>query len=391
MVTPLVHPAPPRGTRPKDRRSQIRTAAAALFYERGYGQVSVADVAASVNVGPSALYRHYSGKAQLLYEAIDVTINAFSEMVGQLPTRDLEGIALTSARTATAHRALGVLWQREARNLPADQQAVLRHRLREAVGALAETLREIRPELSVDQAAFLAAAGVNTMNSISFHRLSLPEDEMEELLAALTMRVLTYPFPPPPRASCAMEPEAPRRTRREEIGDAAVRLFAEHGFDAVSLDDVGAAIGIAGPSIYRHFASKQDLLHDSLGRGFALLQDSLVDAIEQGTSPADRLRRLSDSYVGLTLRASDLITNLIAESRNLAPEHAEMAQLAQLGYIGRWVDLVRAIRPEEPATVARIKVQAAQMTASSLARTTYLRGLPGFAEDVREICWRLQQ
>ena len=57
----------PRGTRPRNRREQIRSAAAALFYERGYEQVSVADVAESVNVGPSALYRHFSGKSELLF------------------------------------------------------------------------------------------------------------------------------------------------------------------------------------------------------------------------------------------------------------------------------------------------------------------------------------
>ena len=87
----------PRGTRPRDRRDQIRSAAVALFYERGYEQVSVADVAESVNVGPSALYRHFTGKADLLYEAIDQTINAFAGMVADLPSRDLDGIALTAA------------------------------------------------------------------------------------------------------------------------------------------------------------------------------------------------------------------------------------------------------------------------------------------------------
>lgn len=390
MVTPTVHPPPPRGTRPKDRRGQIRAAATTLFYERGYDQVSVAEVAASVNVGPSALYRHFPGKAQLLYEAIDVTINAFAEMVGELVSRDLEGIALASARTAMAHRALGVLWQREARNLPAEQQAVLRTRLRSAIGVLAGTLREIRPELSVAQSAFLAAAGVNAMNSISFHHLSLPEDEMEQLLADLTMRVLTYRFPRAPVAADAVARVPEQQSRRDQIGDAAVRLFAEHGFDAVSLDDLGAAVGIAGPSIYKHFTSKQHLLLDALGRGHALLRDALVEAIEQGTSPADRLRRVSDSYVDLTLEAGDLITTLIAESRHLGPEDAETTRLAQLGYIGQWVRLVREIRPDESVTVARIKVQAAQMMASSLARTSYVRGRPGFAADVREICWLLQ-
>ncbi|MCW2787106.1 MAG: hypothetical protein JWP74_3623 [Marmoricola sp.] len=391
MALPAVEPAP-RGTRPRNRRAQIRSAAATLFYERGYEQVSIADVADSVNVGPSALYRHFGGKSDLLYEAIDDTINAFGGLVDELPSRDLEGIARTAARTALSYRPLGVLWQREARNLPDDQRETLRRRLREAIGILAATLRGIRPELDEEQAAFLAAAAVNAMSSISFHRLSpADDDEFEDLLAALARRVLSHEFSdegaPLPGPVLAYEPES----RRDQIGEAAATLFARYGFDAVSVDDIGAAVGIAGPSIYNHFASKQELLYASMGRGYAMLQSALTDALGAGTSPEQTLRRVSDSYVDLTLDHSDLITNLIAESRNLGPEYAELTQRAQLGYIGQWVDLVQAIRPDEDLTVSRIKVQAAQMTANSVGRTSYLLDRPGFRTDISQICWLLQQ
>jgi AcrR family transcriptional regulator len=395
MVTPAINSpttTTPRGSRPKDRRRQIRSAATALFYERGYEQVSIADVAASVNVAPSALYRHFSSKAELLYEAIDVTINAFVAMVEDLPTRDLEGIARTAARTALAHRALGVLWQRESRNLPDEQRRFLRRRLRDAIGTLAATLGEIEPGLTGDRAVFLAAAGVNAMSSISFHRLSLPIGEFEDLLTELALRILTYQFPdaydePVPQPAAEEGPPS----RRSQISDAATRLFAEHGFDAVSVDDVGAAVGIAGPSVYNHFASKAELLYDSLGRGYEMLQTVLADAVDEGTSPTDALRRVSDSYVELTLDHSDVITNLIAESRNLGFQYASMIQRAQLSYIGQWVALIHAIRPGEDLVVSRIKVQAAQMMANSVGRTAYLAARPGFRHDAAELCWILQQ
>jgi len=382
---------PPRGTRPRNRRAQIRNAAAALFYERGYEQVSIADVAESVNVGASALYRHFHGKSDLLYEAIDQIINAFGDMVAELPSRDLHGIGVTAARTALAYRPLGVLWQRESRNLPEDQRALLRRRLREAIGILAGTLREIRPELDPDQAAFLAAAGVNAMSSISFHRLVLPPEQFESVLTELAERVLSYEFPDRPAAEPARTALPAAATRREEIADAAAALFAQHGFDAVSLDDIGAAVGIAGPSLYNHFASKQDLLYESLGRGYAMLQHALADALDEHETPERTLRRVSDSYVDLTLDHSDLITNLIAESRSLGPEYQDLTQRAQLSYIGQWVALVQAIRPAEELAVSRIKVQSAQMMANSLGRTSYLRDRPGFGQDLAEICWLLQQ
>jgi AcrR family transcriptional regulator len=394
MVTPtedLLVPPPARGTRPRNRRAQLTSAAAALFYEHGYEQVSVADVADSVNVGPSALYRHFAGKADLLYAAIDETIDSFAAMVEDLPSRDLDGIARTGARTALAYRPLGVLWQRESRNLAEPQRSALRARLRDAIAILAETLREIRPELVEEQATFLASAEVNTMSSISFHRLAPTTIDFEDLLAQLALRVLSYDFGGAPGAR---EPRAPLpepTSRRDQISQAAAGLFARDGFDAVSLDDIGAAVGIAGPSIYHHFPSKQALLWDSLGRGYAMLQEALANAVEAGTTPEQTLRRVSDSYVDLTVDNSAVITNLIAESRHLGPEFGGLAQRAQLGYIGQWVGLVQAIRPDEDVTVSRIKVQAAQMMANSVVRTAYLRHRPGFREDVSRMCWILQQ
>jgi len=376
----------PRGTRPRNRRDQIRSAAATLFYERGYEQVSIADVAESVNVGPSALYRHFSGKADLLFESIDQIINAFAEMVADLPARNLDGIARTAARTALAYRPLGVLWQREARNLPDEQHAVLRKHLRDAVLTLAGTLNEIRPELSVDQSEFLAACGVNAMSSISFHRLPISD---EELLAGLALRVLSYEFTEPAALDHVQRELPAPESRRDEIADAAAALFARHGYDAVGIDDIGAAVGIAGPSIYNHFTSKQDLLFSSLGRAYAMLQGSLADALETSAPVEEVLRRVVESYVDMTYDHSDLVTNLIAESRNLGDEFQEAAQKAQLGYIGQWVALIHELRPDEDPTVSRIKVQAAQMMANSVCRTLYLRSRPGFRRDLGEICWLL--
>lgn len=342
-------------------------------------------------MGPSALYRHFTGKADLLYEAIDETVNAFDAWVEDLPSRDLAGIALTAARTALAYRPLGVLWQREARNLPAEQQDALRARLREAIGMLAVTLRGIRPELSADQAGLLAAAGVNAMSSISFHRLQLPEEEFESTLAGLAERLFGFEFAtePAPEPTTATDP-APLH-RRDEITVAAATLFARHGYEAVSLDDIGAAVGMAGPSLYNYFDSKQDLLFASMTHGYAKLHDAHADALETQAGPATVLRAVCDSYVDLTCDHSDLVTVLIAESRNLSEEHHELARSAQLSYIGQWADLLQQLRPDEDLTVSRLKVQAAQMMANSVCRTAFLRELPGFRRDVADICYLLQQ
>ena len=52
--------------------------------------------------------------------------------------------------------------------------------------------------------------------------------------------------------------------RRDKLIAAAERLVAERGFLAVRLEDIGAAAGVSGPAIYRHFPNKEALLVELL-------------------------------------------------------------------------------------------------------------------------------
>jgi AcrR family transcriptional regulator len=65
-------------------------------------------------------------------------------------------------------------------------------------------------------------------------------------------------------------PRLPRRAavgrpvgdRPEQVRTAALELFAAQGYRATTIDEIGARVGIRGPSVYKHFRSKQDLLAD---------------------------------------------------------------------------------------------------------------------------------
>src|ERR1700742_5301777 len=57
----------------------------------------------------------------------------------------------------------------------------------------------------------------------------------------------------------------PRRgLRRSEILAAAAALFARRGFHGVTIDDIGAAVGMSGPGLYRHFPGKEAVLAQML-------------------------------------------------------------------------------------------------------------------------------
>ena len=53
-------------------------------------------------------------------------------------------------------------------------------------------------------------------------------------------------------------------SRREQILEITADLFARRGFHGVSVADLGAACGISGPALYKHFASKDALLAEML-------------------------------------------------------------------------------------------------------------------------------
>ena len=105
---------------------------------------------------------------------------------------------------------------------------------------------------------------------------------------------------------------------------------------------------------------------------------------------AARVLALDDARTTPAHEHNDVVTTLIAESRNLGAEHRDLVQRAQLGYVGQWVALLRVLRPEEDQVVSRLKVQAAQMLATSMCRTLYLRRRPGFRRDLAAICLQLQ-
>ncbi|PYC60996.1 TetR family transcriptional regulator, partial [Streptomyces tateyamensis] len=70
----------------------------------------------------------------------------------------------------------------------------------------------------------------------------------------------------------------------------------EHGFDNVSTDRLGAAVGIAGPSLYKNFPTKADRLAAALLHSPLLLSPLLPSFLPFPPSPAPPLRQGLDAY-----------------------------------------------------------------------------------------------
>lgn len=70
-------------------RERIRTAAAALFHEKGFNGTSMADLANMVGITKSSLYHHYPKKQALLSEIIELTVSRVTPLVREIAESDL--------------------------------------------------------------------------------------------------------------------------------------------------------------------------------------------------------------------------------------------------------------------------------------------------------------
>jgi AcrR family transcriptional regulator len=372
-------------TRPRNRRALIVAAATDLFARRGYDEISMSDIAEAVEIGPSALYRHFAGKQDLLREVLTS---------GLLPVRELFGRRdLSVAQVATIaldQRQLGVLWQREARHMRPDDYLALRAELRSIGQLLADRVLFARPELSAAAANLLAWAVIAVVSSTSFHHLELPRPQYELLIAELLDAVLAAEVP----AGFGAARDFPSHglvpnSRREALLAQAVRMFAQQGYTGVGIEDIGAAVGIAGPSIYNHFPSKRDMLTLALQRGTAVLFMDLTTIYSTAADARDALNRLVRSYVGFALRHHDVIDLMITELGHLGEDEQHRARQAQYEYISEWTHLLQIVHSGLDATAARVRVQAVLSIVNNAVRTVRFRRDSGVAEVLEVMCGRL--
>lgn len=364
---------PTRGTRPPNRRNLILAAATELFATRGYEHVTISDVADAVAVGPSALYRHFSSKEELLGRVVDGVIDRFVTLLdASAPAADL---ARAIATFALDHRTAGALWERESGHLPPEEAARARARIQAFRTRLGATLRSNRPELSTDDAELMAAAVFAAAVSPSFHHATIPRPAFDDLLARLIERLLATELPPLPKdMASASGSGLARHSNRELLLNAAIRLFAERTYASVSMEQVAAEVGLSAATVYHHFPSKADVLVTVLTRGSAYLQLDLDDVLDTAADPEGALHGLVSSYSRFAVAHPHLVDILITETRNLPVEETARLVETQRDYVNEWVHLLRQVHGGLGDTAARVQVQAALTVMNNLARHPWLRG-----------------
>lgn len=347
----------PRRARPADRKQQLAGHAATLFAERGYAQVSLADIARASGVTAPSVYRHFADKHALLEAAVLAGIGELESCTEKVLTDEnttLDDLISTVCALGVRSPASISLWRSASQHLTEDENREMVLRIREVVhrwaGALAGTI-----DMSHRDSVEICWATLSVAGSLGVHRTRLALSRSVTEIDKLVHQLMTLrPDTAPP-----LSPTTPitvgARTRRDEILDAAADLFAQRGYAGVGVDDIGAAVGITGPSVYRHFSSKLAILV-GIGRRSAMrLEAGAMAAYATTSDPAKLLALLVDSYVDTISSSPDLSVGFNS-STVLAGQAGAVDLLdVQRRYVSHWVDLMVQAHPDltrEQATVA---------------------------------------
>jgi AcrR family transcriptional regulator len=225
-------------------------------------------------------------------------------------------------RAATAERHLRAIWtrvlRRESPAIP-DEMVMLRQQM--VLGAMA---------------------------SMTTLRAGMTRPRLDDLLVAASVRVLRAPVPdrsgrPTPAPAAEWQPQV---SRREAILNAALTLMRVKGYHGVGIDEIGDAAGITGPAVYRHYASKADILLDAYDRVGSRVAVGVEEALANASGPADALERLIDSYVRIAVDNVNLIIATGQEGAALPATEGPRLARQRRDIAESWSRVVVELRPD---------------------------------------------
>jgi AcrR family transcriptional regulator len=152
--------------------------------------------------------------------------------------------------------------------------------------------------------------------------------------------------------------EQAKADRRAVLLASAARLFAQRGFDRVSMEDLGAAAGVSGPAVYRHFSGKQAVLAALLIEVSERLHDGGHQVVTAASGPADALHALISFHVDFALSNPHVIRVQDRDLDSLAEADRHTVRTLQRGYVELWVSVLAGLRPDADPAELRIRSHA---------------------------------
>ena len=176
-----------------------------------------------------------------------------------------------------------------------------------------------------------------------------------------------------------------KASRRAALLEAAAQLFAERGYNGVSIEDLGAAAGVSGPAVYRHFSGKPAVLAALLAGVSQDLLEGGRAVVAESPSPEQALRGLIEFQVDFALRNANVIRVQDRDLSSLADEDQETVRSLQRSYVEVWVDALAKLAGESDRTTLRRKAHAAFGLINSTPHSTHRRRNSRDTAELRQL------
>ena len=170
--------------------------------------------------------------------------------------------------------------------------------------------------------------------------------------------------------------------RRTALLTAAARLFAERGFDRVSLEELGAAVGVSGPAVYRHFEGKQAVLGAMLVGVSEGLWVGGQAVVEKSADAAAALSQLIAFHVDFALANANVIRVQDRDLDSLADPDRHSVRALQRSYVELWVDVLAALSPDAARPMLRTRAHATFGLINSTPHSGSTRETRGILESM---------
>lgn len=353
-------------------KHDIVVGAAALFAERGFAAVSMQDIGERVGITGGAIYRHYPSKDAVLHAVMLATIDRWNDVAAE--ARGIEQLVEVSVQLVVDHPGMLATYVRERARVERALRRELAGRERRLFDRWTAAIRGASPDLT-DRDLVVRQQAINGVLSSIAERPSIAgQVRLRAAIASGLVGVATLPVGQVVTGDVPDEASAPEGRwtapvpRREQIIAMAMALFAERGYHGVAMDDIGKAVGMAGPSLYEHVAGKADILLDAYDRAGAFVVAGAAQALATATSAPDALDRLLASYVGVAFSHVDLLVVTSREGSALpAGERPRLARRRR-DLHEQWSGVIREVRADVSAGDARALTRCTLALLNALAR-----------------------
>ena len=179
-----------------ERRDEILRSAMQLFYEKGFRQASMSDIAAAVGTTAPALYRHFKDKADILDTAVrGWSERELSEVQAVVDTyRDPEELvpALVAQLVALVleDKALAGVVEQQRRYASDEVRAAADRADRLVTAEWVHAVRRLRPDLSEPDVRTMVYGARGVIYSVTHTDSGLDTDQLRDLLNFVTRQAL---------------------------------------------------------------------------------------------------------------------------------------------------------------------------------------------------------